>query len=123
MTQPLQLSMLMSGEEKSTTSAVRATSKSAASNPVPRKSDSLNQRERIIVLLAMNQGAWVSLPEILSLYIANYRARISELRKEGHPIELKDEWVDGQRHTAYRLVKIEKTDERRDGAAVVRVKA
>ena len=45
------------------------------------------------------------LPMILALFIANYRARFSELRRKGYQIELRDEWVNGQRHTAYRLVR------------------
>jgi hypothetical protein len=105
MTQPLQLSMLMSGEEKSKPTAVRARSKSAAT-----KVNTNPQCQRILELLTrysehtLCQG-WVPLPDILSLFIANYRARISELRRAGYPIELREEWVDGQRHTAYRLVK------------------
>jgi hypothetical protein len=54
---------------------------------------------------ARSGEGWVSLPAILSLYIANYRMRITELRRAGHNIELRDEWIDGQRHTAYRLVR------------------
>lgn len=51
-----------------------------------------------------NDG-WIDLPWIMRLGIACHTRRIHELRKAGHVIELRDEYVDGQRRTAYRLVK------------------
>lgn len=47
---------------------------------------------------------WVTLPQILSLRIASHSRRIFELRKT-HAIEMRDEYVNGERRTAYRLVK------------------
>jgi hypothetical protein len=44
------------------------------------------------------------LPAILRLGIACHTRRIHELRKAGHIIEIRDEWVGRERHTAYRLV-------------------
>jgi Helix-turn-helix domain len=49
--------------------------------------------------------SWVSLTLIMQLGIASHTRRIHELRKAGHVIELRDKWVNGQRRTAYRLVK------------------
>ncbi len=45
------------------------------------------QRDRILALLKAHEPAWVSLPEILALGIAQYNARIFELRSIGHRIE------------------------------------
>ena len=67
--------------------------------------DKANQCDRLLALLGRHEGNWVPLPMILALFIANYRARFSELRRKGHQIELRDEWVNGQRCTAYRLVR------------------
>jgi hypothetical protein len=65
------------------------------------------QAQRILGLLEMcaERGQWCSLPQIMSLGIACHTRRIFELRKAGHVIELKDEWVGRERHVAYRLVK------------------
>ena len=43
------------------------------------------QADRILSLLKSSE--WVDLPTILDLRVANYRARISELRKKGFRIE------------------------------------
>ena len=48
---------------------------------------------------------WVQLPEILALGIAQYNARIHELRAAGYNIECRKQRVGGQLRTAYRLVK------------------
>jgi hypothetical protein len=47
---------------------------------------------------------WCPLPCIMALGIACYTRRISDLRKRGHVIECRKEYVDGQMRTAYRLV-------------------
>jgi len=60
-------------------------------------SDRQTQQQRLL-----SSGEWVSLPRILDLRIAKYGSRITELRREWD-IELRDEWVGGQRRTAYRL--------------------
>src|SRR5438874_2056209 len=50
--------------------------------------DSRNsQRGRILRLLIEARGGWVSLPEILALGIAQYNARVFELRGLGLKIE------------------------------------
>lgn len=48
---------------------------------------------------------WVALPVILSLGIAQYNARIYELRRAGHKIESKISRVGHQVHSYFRLVK------------------
>lgn len=61
------------------------------------------QQSRLLALLQAHKGEWVPLPVILRLFIANYRARMSELRRTWS-IELRDEYVEGQRRTAYRIL-------------------
>ena len=62
------------------------------------------QCQRILTLLLGRKGYQVTLPEILDLRIANYRARISELRTRGWDIRCEEKQeVAGIRHTAYRL--------------------
>jgi len=62
------------------------------------------QSERILTLLRSVHGAWVPLPDILALGIAQYNARIFELRKRGLNIENRIEAVDGVRCSWFRLV-------------------
>jgi len=62
------------------------------------------QSLRILKLLQSYNGNWVPLPEILDLRIACHTKRLSELRRAGHHIEIRDERVNGIRHTSYRLV-------------------
>jgi hypothetical protein len=47
------------------------------------------QRDRIIRLLVEARGGWVPLPRILDLGIAQYSARIFELRRLGFAIDNK----------------------------------
>jgi hypothetical protein len=58
---------------------------------------------RVLALLMSRE--WVSLPDLLDLRIASYTRRISDLRDKGHDIICETEWVDGVRHSRYRLVK------------------
>lgn len=62
------------------------------------------QRTRILRLLIDARGAWVPLPEILTLGIAQYGARILELRRLGFIIENKTDRMDGVRHSWFRLI-------------------
>lgn len=64
----------------------------------PRKK---TQQDRVLALLRSKE--WVTLPEILDLRIANYRARISELRAEGYEIHCDETRVNGETHTKYAL--------------------
>lgn len=54
--------------------------------PIPR-----GQCALILRLLCEARGAWVPLPLILALGVAQYNARVFELRRAGHPIENKTE--------------------------------
>lgn len=63
------------------------------------------QAQRLLRLLEHSSPWWVGLPTIMSLNIASHTRRIHELRKAGHEIEIRNEYVDGQRRTAYRLIK------------------
>lgn len=49
------------------------------------------QRDRILALLKSRAPTWVPLQDILALGIAQYNARIFELRGLGHRIESKQE--------------------------------
>lgn len=66
------------------------------------------QRERLLRLLEENCGEWVPLPRILELRIAQYSARILELRRELEPkgwrIENRTRRVDGAVRSWFRLV-------------------
>ena len=63
------------------------------------------QSDKILAVLTVAAGSWVPLPEILSLGIAQYSARIHELRKRGLRIENRVErQEDGSRHSWFRLV-------------------
>ena len=63
-------------------------------------------RARILRLLIEARGALVPLPEILALGIAQYNARILELRHLVFVIENKTERVDGARRSWFRLVNL-----------------
>ena len=63
------------------------------------------QSERILALLRSRE--WVDLPTILDLRIANYRARLSELRAKGYVIwNRKEEGPDGVTHSWYKLSRV-----------------
>lgn len=64
------------------------------------------QRDRILRLLVDAHGEWVSLPDILALGIAQYNARIFELRRLNFNIENRSETdvETGARHSWFRLV-------------------
>ena len=62
------------------------------------------QSAALLRLLIDAHGSWVALPEILALGIAQYGARILELRRMGFNIENRTERVNGARHSWFRLV-------------------
>jgi hypothetical protein len=66
-------------------------------------SDYKTQQQRILALLESKES--IALPEVLALYIANYRGRISELRAQGYDIRCETEWVGRTRRSRYRLVR------------------
>jgi hypothetical protein len=68
-------------------------------------SEKLTQGERLLALLEAHEGEWLPLFKILQLGIAQYNARIHELRKQGYTIENKTmEIVNGHRYTAFRYL-------------------
>jgi hypothetical protein len=69
-------------------------------NPQPKKT----QRERLLDLLLSAHGAEVGLPQILSLQISQFGARLKELRALGFNIQNRQEHHGGQTHSFYRLV-------------------
>ena len=62
------------------------------------------QRGKLLAHLQGARGQWVPLPEILRLGIAQYGARVLELRRAGYVIENKTTIIDGQRHSWFRLL-------------------
>jgi hypothetical protein len=58
---------------------------------LPLPFDTSSQRNRLLALLESRLCEWVPLPHILNLGIAQYNARIYELRRLGHRIESKQE--------------------------------
>src|SRR5260370_5083328 len=63
------------------------------------------QRGRILRELIDARGGWVPLPEIMAC-AAQYNARILELRRLGFNIENRTEYVDGVRHSWFRLLNL-----------------
>ena len=60
------------------------------------------QRDRLRLLFEANLSVPIPLPKILELGIAQYGARILELRREGYDIRNDTvDVVDGQKHTAF----------------------
>ena len=64
------------------------------------------QRARMLGRFIEAKGGWVALPEILALGIAQYNARIFELRALGFNIENRSETdaETGARHSWFRLL-------------------
>jgi hypothetical protein len=52
-------------------------------------------------------GKWLTVPMIMRLGIAQYNARIFDLRRAGYVIECHIEWSEAEhrRHSAYRITK------------------
>jgi hypothetical protein len=64
------------------------------------------QRDELLRLLKDRRGHWVPLPDILDLGIAQYNARIFELRAQlgKDAIQSRTEWHKGKRLSWFRLV-------------------
>ena len=62
-----------------------------------------SQRERLLALLKSRSG-WIGLDEILGLRIAQFSARILELRRDGYTITNRIERHDGKLFSSYRLL-------------------
>ena len=63
------------------------------------------QQSRLLQLLQDRFPSRVPLPDVLALGIAQYNARILELRELGYDIRNEIEWHDGIRHSWFRLVR------------------
>ncbi len=68
-----------------------------------RRKGSRCQQVKLLALLQEHTGDWVPLPAILRLGIAQYNARILDLRRQGHDIRNKNKWVEGTRHSWFGL--------------------
>ena len=64
----------------------------------------MTQRDRIRKLFTDNPYRWIALPEILYMGIAQYNARIHELRHDGMNIKNKWKIVDGVKHSSFMYV-------------------
>lgn len=60
-------------------------------------------RAKVLDLLERFRGEWVPLTAILRLGVAQYNARILELRRAGFPIENKTEWSGGRKISFFQL--------------------
>ena len=62
------------------------------------------QCDRLLALLEAHRGDWVPLPTVLALGIAQYNARVWELRRAGYAITNRKEMAeDGSVHSWFRL--------------------
>ena len=66
------------------------------------------QRQKLLRFFQSHPKEWVSLPDILSLGIAQYNARIHELRRQGIIIENRKEMHDDGWHSWFRYISQEK---------------
>lgn len=64
----------------------------------------ITQRQRLKNLFESRPNEWIPLPDILRMNIAQYGARIKELRDEGMNIENTSRFVEGARHSWFRYV-------------------
>lgn len=62
------------------------------------------QQQKIYDLLRQHTNAWVSLPSLMALGVAQYNSRILDLRRMGYIIENRTQVVNGVKHSWYRLV-------------------
>lgn len=65
----------------------------------------MKQRDRIKKLFENRPNQWIPLYEILQMGIAQYGARILELRKEGMMIENRWQIINGKRCSWFRYAK------------------
>ncbi len=62
----------------------------------------MSQRSSMKQIFLDNPNIWIPLPRILNLHIAQFGARILELRREGMNIENKIQVIHGQRCSWYK---------------------
>ena len=59
-------------------------------------------RGRLLAFFRKRPGEWIPLPQILRLGVAQYNARISQLRAEGYRIENRVKWEEGVKNSWFR---------------------
>lgn len=62
----------------------------------------MKQRERLLEFFEERPNKWVRLPEITGLGIAQYNARIFDLRKAGYDISNIWKMIKGTKHSWYK---------------------
>lgn len=62
------------------------------------------QKDRLLSFFKERPNVWIALPEILTLGIAQYNARIYDLRNEGITIENRWEIIEGVKHSWFRYI-------------------
>jgi len=67
----------------------------------------MTQRQRLKTMFESCANQWIPLYRILDMHIAQYGARVKELRDSGMTIENRTEWVNGVQHSWFRYVKQE----------------
>ena len=72
--------------------------------PIRKPEDLKGQAARLRNFFCDRPGQWIPLPVILELHIAQYNARIWDLRGVGMTIENRTEVVDGVRHSFFRYM-------------------
>ena len=60
-------------------------------------------RGRLLAFFRKRPGEWIPLPEILRLGVAQYNARIKQLRSEGYRIENRTRWQEGVKNSWFRF--------------------
>ena len=60
-------------------------------------------RGRLLAFFRKRPGEWIPLPQILRLGVAQYNARISQLRAEGYRIENRVKWEEGVKNSWFRF--------------------
>ncbi len=64
------------------------------------------QKDRLLSFFKEHPNTWIPLPKILQLGIAQYNARIYDLRYQGIIIENKWKIIEGVKHSWFRYVPI-----------------
>jgi len=64
----------------------------------------MTQRQRMAAMFESRPNEWIPLPEILAMGVAQYGARVLELRRAGMEIENRTRTINGQKHSWFRLV-------------------
>jgi hypothetical protein len=69
------------------------------------------QKDKLLAFFKERPDTWIALPEILQLGIAQYNARIHDIRKEGIIIENRWEVIEGVKHSWFRYIPAKETQQ------------